>query len=318
MIINNDTYEGNWLLGHITQFVLPLLVSLQKNKDELSILHGKYDRTVHPSPVRERGWPLELRVLQSGVLSICSGVRYTVPEMWTALHGKGKVQEVFRNRLSYSGAEEHTRGAHRAPGYLRDLMRERGKEVLFLPGRDVWVWAVMAAQRGIPFVYDSTISRMAIKDPAFPQYFAEQHKATNSYFMFDTGFAGTIPRGISAKCGVDLDYRLLSHSMGSADGIQLFSMKKARHTALHIEYYPKYMRTCSGYERPEGGGELVPKQWANYMTDVIRTAVLSIFVWYGGMKTKKTRRGPRRSDGRNQSKGKAQSASSLASIGKWW
>ncbi len=123
----------------------------------------------------------------------------------------------------------------------------KGKPIL-LAGRDVFIFEVLARREDYPTTFIPECSRMTAK------YLAEKIPNVKDYFLFDTGFVGSIPRALGIE-----DFTLLSFSrpflsyqeIGNEEKIreydnrnvrkQIFPrMSFSRGLALKIEVTPKY------------------------------------------------------------------------------
>lgn len=105
----------------------------------------------------------------------------------------------------------------------------KGK-VILLPGRDVWIFEVLARRENYPTKFIPQCSRLAL----------EYIKIDNAedYFLLDTGFAGSIPKGLGIVENI-----LLSSNMKNPT-TQVFPKRTgARHLALRIEGLPKYWKS---------------------------------------------------------------------------
>jgi hypothetical protein len=122
-------------------------------------------------------------------------------------------------------------------------LRAQKKRVIFL-GRDVWAWYVVAQQLGLDAVFDPRVSRnVAVYDTAVRQV-CEELGLKEGDLIFDTGFAGTIPRLFRAYTRINFESVLLSSGTGLTYVSQQFpSAKLARNRALFIEYLPKYFQS---------------------------------------------------------------------------
>lgn len=109
----------------------------------------------------------------------------------------------------------------------------RGRTIL-LPGRDVWIFEVLARREGYPTWFIPQCSRMALPGIEIPDI--------DKYFLMDTGFMGSIPAGLGTT-----DFKLISFTTKQSL-VQVFpSMKGSRSLALKIESLPKYWK--SGFLR---------------------------------------------------------------------
>lgn len=115
---------------------------------------------------------------------------------------------------------------------------------ILLAGRDVWIFEVLARREGTPTVFRPDISRLAA------DYVTEDY---SDYFLFDTGFMGSIPRALHCKSYVmgSATYtnagmqsiRRNQHVMLRTESKQVFPrMKGSRSLILKIERTPKYWR----------------------------------------------------------------------------
>lgn len=105
----------------------------------------------------------------------------------------------------------------------------KGK-VLFLPGRDVFIFEVLARRENYPTLFQPGCSRMSVG------YFKD--KIPEDCFVFDTGFMGSIPNKLGVK-----DFQLVSYAERQSK-IQIFPrLTLARSLALNIEKTPKYWKT---------------------------------------------------------------------------
>lgn len=115
---------------------------------------------------------------------------------------------------------------------IKDSYKKSGCEVLVLPGRDVYIFEILARRENTPTLFIPECSRMTV------QYI----KVPKNSFVVDTGFIGTIPRTLKVQ-----DFKLLSYrdNIGEVDKTtQIFPyMSGSRHLALKIETTPKYWKS---------------------------------------------------------------------------
>lgn len=108
--------------------------------------------------------------------------------------------------------------------------RAKGRQVL-LPGRDVFIFEILARRENYPTIFMPECSRMTVVEMA--------NKAWDMRhcFLFDTGFAGSIPRALRSK-----KFGLLSYSSYDRNNTtQVFPrLTWSRSLALKIEGTPKY------------------------------------------------------------------------------
>jgi hypothetical protein len=125
-------------------------------------------------------------------------------------------------------------------------VRRTGKPLL-LPGRDVYIFEVLARREGFPTTFRPDISRLTVP------YLQEDY---SGYYLLDTGFMGSIPRALKctsytmtsasnaeAKTWGSSYLRRKEHQLLTEDTGQVFPrMKGARSLALKIERTPKYWK----------------------------------------------------------------------------
>lgn len=106
----------------------------------------------------------------------------------------------------------------------------QGRQI-FLPGRDVWLFEVLARREGYPTLFMPECSRMTVDKIRI------DHGAFKNVYIFDTGFLGSIPKGLRVK-----KFNLLSYSNKHQNvGVQTFPrLTMSRGFALRIESTPKY------------------------------------------------------------------------------
>lgn len=102
---------------------------------------------------------------------------------------------------------------------------------MLLAGRDAFVFEILARREGFPTAFRPDISRAVVSLVPTGQY--EHH------FLLDTGFAGSIPRGL----GID-NFGMASAMKATAGKYQIFPhLSHARALALKIEAMPKYWQS---------------------------------------------------------------------------
>lgn len=112
----------------------------------------------------------------------------------------------------------------------RSVKRAAKGQTVLLPGRDVFIFEVLARRENYPTLFVPECSRGTVRE------IAEQCDYSN-YFVFDTGFAGSIPRALRTK-----NYSLMSYSdLRNNVNVQTFPrLTWSRGLALKIELTPKY------------------------------------------------------------------------------
>lgn len=105
---------------------------------------------------------------------------------------------------------------------------------LLLPGRDVFIFEILARRENYPTLFMPEISRAVVRD---------FKTNLSNYFIFDTGFIGSIPRALNVD-----SFKLLSYThnrQSKEHGKQLYpNMGGSRGFALKIEKTPKYWQTA--------------------------------------------------------------------------
>lgn len=119
---------------------------------------------------------------------------------------------------------------------------------LLLAGRDVWVWEVLARREGYPTTFRPDISRLTVN------HVKEDY---SGHFIFDTGFIGSIPKGLKSESFIlaswyETEMRTGRHPITTPNHRQVFPrMTGSRSLALKIESTPKYWK--SGFYREDKG-----------------------------------------------------------------
>jgi len=289
MIVWNETTwpQHDWLWHHFQQWVIPALrvvkrlerrqptlgwgssTSFASKRIPVEVLNNAAVRPLRAA--RVPGVPREIGLLLAAKRSMHIDCDDPVP-FWN------RVQRYSQPKgWRYDINEESVRGAHNAMRRLRTHMREHNRTRLFLPGRDAWTWAVLAAARGWKWTFVPGMSRVALRHQRSPQMLIKRFRTTLRHsLVFDTGFAGTITRKLEAACpGTPWMMMSTNH-----DGRQIFpTLAGSRHAALHIEYQPKYWR--SGYTIDP---HLRMHQQLETTVNIMRAAVLTAAVYYGAYK----------------------------------
>lgn len=112
----------------------------------------------------------------------------------------------------------------------RALKRQADGRTILLPGRDVWIFEVLARREGYPTKFIPQCSRLAVHNIVIDE----------QYLILDTGFMGSIPRALNQHEFFMISSHLKEHQ-------NFPSMAGSRSLALQIEYLPKYWKT--GYAR---------------------------------------------------------------------
>jgi hypothetical protein len=158
---------------------------------------------------------------------------------------------------------------------VKTLKRRTHKQATVVyPGRDVWCWEVLSRKLGQPSIFDSRVSRdvagheealkKAMADWAVPDW--------NRTILFDSGYAGTVPRAIGKAAGLQNINVLMLSAMKSEE--QIFpSHAKARRKALACEYLAKYQKRSVVRDG-------APYQELADLQEFIKAALLTIWLWH--------------------------------------
>lgn len=144
-------------------------------------------------------------------------VRPVVPKFDETPLGYFKPEEITVIKNAWRSAKKSARG-----------------RTIFLPGRDVWIFEVLARREDYPTLFMPECSRMTVSQ-------IQKNMGTfDNIHLFDTGFAGSIPKGLKVK-----NFGLLSYQNRFDNvGVQIFPrLTMSRGLALLIESTPKYWET---------------------------------------------------------------------------
>lgn len=129
----------------------------------------------------------------------------------------------------------------------RSVKKEAGEHPILLAGRDVFIFEILARREGFPTIFRPDISRLTVS------HIKEDY---SGHFLFDTGFAGSIPKGLGSN-----RFLLGSSSRRTSPGFipegvrhpQVFPrMRGSRSLILKIENQtPKYWKRA--FYREDGG-----------------------------------------------------------------
>jgi hypothetical protein len=100
-----------------------------------------------------------------------------------------------------------------------------GKQIL-LPGRDVFIFEILARRENYPTIFMPECSRMTVHATTIPK---------NDVYLFDTGFAGSIPNNLGIET-----FGLMSHRDRPSSKQVFPRLTLSRGLALKIESTPKY------------------------------------------------------------------------------
>ena len=83
---------------------------------------------------------------------------------------------------------------------------------LLFAGRDVWAYEIMARKRDISSLYIPEISRKVVSNNFALKALLDEYGFTGKELLVDTGFMGSIPRGIDFAMGTNLKFVLMSQN----------------------------------------------------------------------------------------------------------
>jgi len=199
----------SWLRDHFHHFVFPAFVCARSLQNASKQDIQKYFPVVLPEVPADK-WinlPTELRKLNALAESmpksqplvgpnIFGSSLYSGFESWSP-NNRGKLHfDIIKNALL---SAESTRKA-------------LGCTKLLLAGRDVWAFEIMARKREIHSLYIPEISRKVVSDPFALRILLKEYGFTGNELLVDTGFMGSIPRGINVAMGTNLKFILMSQN----------------------------------------------------------------------------------------------------------
>jgi hypothetical protein len=283
-----------WLREHLYNFILPGIWLLKQKPhagiDATEINKVKIDAKFRPA---KKAWCEEAGIVHAALSSW--GLKQ---HSWLFEQEEHAIQAFLSFKDSHPVDTE--------PGYTKqDLLhsiiknswkalkrRSWGKTVV-LPGRDVWLWWVMAQRYpGPEVVFDPTISRNTAMDKELLKRRMLTWGVTDwpKTIIYDTGFAGSIWRAMCKAIEQKPENVMLSTTLtertkaGREISCQIFpNHKGSRNKALAIEYLPKYWRSGHvRYKLPEVVGEYGRSemyQWLSELDEFLRAAVMTIWFW---------------------------------------
>ena len=127
----------------------------------------------------------------------------------------------------------------------KSVKKQAGNKQILLAGRDVFIFEILARRENYPTIFMPEISRATVQHiKRFPL------EVEDDFFLFDTGFVGSIPRGLGLRNFSLMSYALNSSMVGywpnrrrtsNPDTKQVFPhLSFSRGLALKIEKTPKY------------------------------------------------------------------------------
>ncbi len=153
--------------------------------------------------------------------------------------------------------------------------RTNRQSTVIYPGRDVWCWEVLSRKLGMPSLYDPRVSR----DVARNEFVLKKVMADWSVpdwkktVLFDSGYAGTVPKAIGRAAGLDESMNVVMLSAVKSEEQIFPTHAKARKKALACEYLAKY-RKRTVIRNLEAVQELAG------LEQFIKAALLTIWLWH--------------------------------------
>ena len=281
----------SWLKNHMRHYVLPGVRALARADGKTLFDHDirPVDRIIRPST--------KCAHVEAGMLyAACSSIlRKSNPAREVALGlcrqvGKpGDAEFVYELDLGGRGVDNRVRelgngyqdveGADVLHSFIVNSIKElkrrtKKKATVVYPGRDVWCWEVLSRRLGMPSLFDARISRSiatnekAIKKAIEPWQISDWNRTV----LFDSGYAGTVPRAIGKAAGLDKAWVLMLSAVN--EGEQIFKTHtKARKKALACEYLAKYQKRATVRDD-------APYQELAGLEEFIKAALLTIWLWY--------------------------------------
>ena len=139
-------------------------------------------------------------------------------------------EDFVPQRLNYFEPEEMTV----IKNAWRSIKKKANRKQILLAGRDVFIFEILARREGYPTVFLPECSRMTVRKMA-----EELGPRIQDCFLFDTGFAGSIPTALKSR-----RFSMMSHIRRGEGSVQVFPrLSFSRGLVLKIEKTPKYWKT---------------------------------------------------------------------------
>ncbi len=226
----------SWLRDHFHEFVFPAFMAAEKKTTDIG-------KPFHVTPSRHapERLPTELK------------------KLWTLCAEYGVLWSYdIRDRNTYGGSSKFRDSAKLHHTMLRSTLdativalRVEGCDRVLLPGRDIWLLAILCARHRVPFLFVPELSRKVSEEPQV-RGLLESRGLTGRELLVDTGYVGSIPTNLKRFMpGFEFAFRLISQvdngnrSLSKAERRpkQLFPHRaKARDEAVESEYLAKYWR----------------------------------------------------------------------------
>lgn len=161
----------------------------------------------------------------------------------------------------------------------RSVKRQAQGRPILLPGRDVFIFEILARREGYPTTFRPDISRITV------DHIKEDY---SNQFLLDTGFMGSIPNRLRSKRYTMVSANrthqtIYTHAPINEETHQVFPrMTGSRSLALKIEYTPKYWKRAFVHglmdeERTPRGHEI--RQELSDRDEFRRAALLTIEIY---------------------------------------
>lgn len=276
----------SWLRNHMRHFVLPGIHTISRANGKT--LHASdikpSDREVRPAAVCEYPEAGMLYAVCASILRKSDPVREVALDLCRHIGKPGDAKFIYeldsQKRVKelaegYEGVE----GADVLHSFVlnsvKSLKRKTHRQgTVIYPGRDVWCWEVLSRKLGQPSVFDSRVSRdIAENEVVLKKTMADWNVPDwNKTILFDSGYAGTVPRAIGKAAGLQNMNVLMLSAVKSDE--QIFPKHtKSRQKALACEYLAKYQKRS------------VVRNGAAYqeladLKEFIKAALLTIWLWH--------------------------------------
>jgi hypothetical protein len=259
----------SWLRDHFHELVFPAFVAAEKKTTDIG-------KPFHIQPSRHAPTRLPTELKKLWTLCMEHGVEWSYD---------------IRDRNTHGGNSKFRDSAKLHHTMLRSTleativaMRVEGCDRVLLPGRDIWLLAILCARHRVPFLFVPELSRKVSEQPQVRKLL-ESRGLTGRELLVDTGYIGSIPANLKKFIpGFEFAFRLISHvdngdrSLSKAERRpkQLFPHRAtAREEAIESEYLAKYWRGGSY----DAKGEVV--QYFSDRASIQRAALLTSMLFRG-------------------------------------
>lgn len=282
----------SWLKNHFRHFVVPGIWTIVQDRGrragQLTDADIKQvDRKLRPSSKCKYPEAGMLYTLAASILTREDVTREIVLDLCRRIgnddsivydldlgknYDKGRVRELGEG---YKGVEGYDVLHSFIGNSIKALKRRtRRQATVIYPGRDVWCWEVLSRRLGMPSLYDSRVSRCVAGNQTVLKKVMKDWSVPNweRTVLFDSGYAGTVPRAIGQAAGLEKANVLMLSAIKSEE--QVFpTHTKARKKALACEYLAKYHKRT----------EIQNDEAVQYLADLeefFKSALLTIWLWH--------------------------------------